>query len=267
MNAGRHWVPTRQTVVIELPRGELGQSKLPMNKSLFTIILVSALCVPFGYAAAKDDVKAAAAKLANAPNYTWTSLTEIEGGQFTPSPVTGKAEKGGFAVVTQERDGNVSTAVIKGDKGVVKTDDGWKTAEELRAAAQGGGGGGGGMRGWMLLRSVPPADQAAKLADQTKELKAAEGAIGGELTEEGAKELMSFGRARGGQAPEVKNAKGSIKYWVKDGQLVKMQLKVSGTFTRNNEDRDMTRITTYEIKDVGTTKVEVPAEAKSKLSS
>jgi hypothetical protein len=35
--------------------------------------------------------------------------------------------------------------------------------------------------------------------------------------------------------------------------------------TVNGEDRDVDRTTTIEIKDIGTTKVEVPAEAKSKL--
>jgi hypothetical protein len=35
--------------------------------------------------------------------------------------------------------------------------------------------------------------------------------------------------------------------------------------TFNGEDRDVNRTTTTEIKDVGTTKVEVPADAKPKL--
>ena len=37
--------------------------------------------------------------------------------------------------------------------------------------------------------------------------------------------------------------------------------------TVNGEDRDRVRTTTWEIRDVGTTTVEVPAEAKKHLGS
>ena len=76
---------------------------------------------------------------------------------------------------------------------------------------------------------------------------------------------MTFGR-RGGQAPEVSNAKGSAKFWIKDGVITKYQFKVSGTISRNGNDVNIDRTTTTEIKDVGTTKVTVPDEAKSKLT-
>ncbi len=236
-----------------------------MNRCLLAPIALSALVV-VALADAKEDVKAAAKKVTDAPAYTWTTTTEIEGAQWTPATITGKALKGGPAVITSERDGQVTTAVVHGEKGAVKTDDGWKTAEELRNAGGGGGGGGRGGRGAMLLRTRPPADEAARIADKAKELKAADGVVSGDLTEEGAKELATQGRARaGGQAIEARNAKGSVKYWIKDGQLSKMQLKVAATMTVNGEDRDMARTTTYEIKDVGSTTVAVPDDAKKAL--
>lgn len=239
----------------------------------FIFPAVSLLAASVCFAATKDDVVAAAKKVADSANYSWTATTEIEGGQFTPAPINGKAEKGGFALITSEREGNTTTAVLKGDKGVVKTDDGWKTAEQLRSAGGGGGGGGGGrggMRGAQLLRSRPPADDAVKLAEKAKELKEANGVISGDLTDEGAKEFASMGRGRGGGGGggnEPKNAKGSVKFWIKDGQLVKTVLKTSATMSFNGEDRDVGRTTTYEIKEVGTTKVEVPEEAKKALGS
>ena len=236
-----------------------------MKRSLLAPLAFSALVV-VALADAKEDVKAAAKKVTDAPAYTWTTTTEIEGAQWTPATITGKALKGGPAVITSERDGQVTTAVVHGEKGAVKTDDGWKTAEELRNAGGGGGGGGRGGRGAMLLRTRPPADEAARIADKAKELKAADGVVSGDLTEEGAKELATQGRARaGGQAIEARNAKGSVKYWIKDGQLSKMQLKVAATMTVNGEDRDMARTTTYEIKDVGSTTVAVPDDAKKAL--
>ena len=118
--------------------------RVPM-KIILTTTLVSLLSISAGFAGPKEDVKAAAAKLAEAPCYAWKATTEMPGGNFTPAPISGKCEKGGYAVVTQTREGNTSMAVMKGEKGVVKTDEGWKTAEELQAAAQGGGGGGGGL--------------------------------------------------------------------------------------------------------------------------
>jgi hypothetical protein len=240
-------------------------------KLILTTTLLSALSLSTCFGGPKEDVQAAVGKLTDAANYTWTSTTAIEGAQFGPGTVTGKAEKGGYAVLTQEREGNTTVAVRKGEMGVVKTDEGWKTAEQLRAAAQngGGGGGGGGLRGAALLRSPLPGAEAALLADKAKELVAAEGAIGGDLTEAGAKEMMIIGRGRpGGQTPEVKNAKGSVKYWLKDGVVSKMQVKVSGTMAgRDGSDRDITRTTTYEFKDLGTTKVEVPEDAKKQLGS
>lgn len=239
-----------------------------MKHHLLPALVATLTAISSAWADAKDDLKAAARKLADAPGYTWVATTEIEGGNWTPVPITGKADKSGFAVVSQERDGNTTIAVLKGEKGVVKTDDGWQTAEELRAAAQGGGGRGG-MRGAALLRSRPIADEAARMAEKTRSLTvAADGAIGGDLTEEGAKELMALGRGgRQGGGFEPKNAKGSVKYWVKDGQLAKVQVKVSGTINFNGEDRDMARTTVYEIKDVGATQVEVPEEARKKLGS
>lgn len=237
-------------------------------KRFLTTTMALSLAWTAVLADAKDDVKAAAKSLSEAPNYTWVATTEIEGVQFTPPTITGKAEKGGFAVIESERDGTTTTAVLKGDKGVLKTDDGWQTAEEVRAAAQNGGGGGGGRggRGGMLLRTKLPADDLAKLAEKTKELKEANGVIAGDLTDEGAKEAAARG-GRGGQAPEPKNAKGSLKVWLKEGKLAKVQVKVSATVTMQNEERDITRTTTYEFKNVGSTTVTVSDDAKKKLGT
>jgi len=46
---------------------------------------------------------------------------------------------------------------------------------------------------------------------------------------------------------------------------VKYQYHVQGTVSFNGNDRDVDRTTTIEITDVGTTKIDVPDEAKKKL--
>ena len=57
-----------------------------------------------------------------------------------------------------------------------------------------------------------------------------------------------------------------MKFWIKDGVLSKYEYKVQGKVSFNGNDRDVDRTTTTEIKDIGTTKVEVSDEAKKKLS-
>ena len=81
--------------------------------------------------------------------------------------------------------------------------------------------------------------------------------ISSELTEAGAKSQFRFGN--------VSNPKGSVKFWVKDGQLTKYQYKLTGKAEFNGNEFDVDRDTTIEISEVGKTTVEVPAEAKKKL--
>ena len=110
-----------------------------------------------------------------------------------------------------------------------------------------------------------PAEVAQDLAGKVKELKKEGEVYSGELTEAGAKELLLFGRRRG-DAPEPKNAKGSVKIWTNDGQLSKYELKLQGTVNFGGDDQDLEGTTKAEIKDIGKTKLEVPEAAKKKLS-
>jgi hypothetical protein len=220
-------------------------------------------------AADKDDVTAAAQKLADADNYSWTMTTE--GGQNTPAPSHGKTQKDGLVWIDMTRGDNTTEAFAKGGKGAVKTDDGWEAVDLTVAPARGTGGGGGGGNSparfmGMRLRSLKaPAAEVTDLVGKAKDLTKADDAYSGDLTEEGAKSLLTAGGRRGGQAPTVSDAKGSVKFWLKDGVLTKYQVKVSGTVTRNGNDRDVDRTTTVEIKDVGTTTITPPDEAKNKL--
>ena len=109
-----------------------------------------------------------------------------------------------------------------------------------------------------------PADQAQDLTSKTKDIKKEGGVYTGELTETGAKEVLTFGRRRAG-APEPKNAKGAVKFWTKDSMLSKYELKLQGTISFGGDEQDIEGTTTVEIKDVGKTKFEVQEGAKKKL--
>ncbi len=75
-----------------------------------------------------------------------------------------------------------------------------------------------------------------------------------------------FGGRAMPNGPDISGAKGSVKFWVKDGVLSKYEVKVQGKVSFNGNDRDIDRTTKIEIKDVGTTQIEVPDDAKQKLS-
>ena len=232
-------------------------------------LIVSALVLVAGSVLAadsgpKDDVTAAAKKLADAANYSWKTTVQVpEGSRFRPGPTEGKTEKDGYTYVTTSFGDNTMEMALKGDKGAVKTEDqGWQSASELENA-----GGRERFLGMMVRNYKAPATEAQDLVKDAKELTKQDDVYSGDLSEEGAKSLLSFrGRRGGGGGPDVSNAKGSVKFWVKDGTLSKYEYKVSGTVSFNGNDRDVDRTTTVEIKDIGSTKVEVSDDARKKLS-
>ncbi len=226
---------------------------------------------------AKGDVQSAARKLADQSNYSWTSTPSMGGGErrFQAGPTTGKTEKDGCTLLSMSMGQNTTEAVIKGEKVAVKTLDGWKGLDELRGA--GGGQQQGGQRqrdpaafaARRLRNFKAPAAEALDLVEKAGELREEGGAYVGEMTEEGAKSLLSFGgRGRGGDAargPQVSGAKGTVKFWLRDGLLVKYEYSLQGKINFGGQDRDISRTTVVEIKDVATTKVDVPEDARKKL--
>jgi len=223
----------------------------------------------------KDDVKAAAKKLGDAGGYAWKTTTECGGGsggggqRMRPGPTEGKIGKDGIICLSMTRGETTTEAFLKGEKGVVKNQDGWFSIDELGGAAGGGGGGqrgGGRFLARMLQNTKPPCAEAAEMVTKAKELKKDGDVICGDLTDAGVKSLMSFGRGPNANPAEVSNPKGSLKFWLKNGVIAKYEYTVSGTMSFQGNERNLERTTTVEIKDVGTTKVEVPEEARKKLS-
>lgn len=209
----------------------------------------------------KKDVENAAKALAAKPNYAWT--TSIEWGGQNAGTVEGKAEKTGATTLTLSRGDNSMEAVLKQGKGAIKTDEGWKTLTE---AASENGQGAARMVARILQRFQPPAAEAADILGKMQSVKDAEGIYSGDLTEEGAKSLMRFGSRSDSEGPKVSGAKGSARFWLKDGLLAKYEFSLEGKVTMNGEERDAARKHTIEIKNVGATKVSVPEEATKKLS-
>ncbi len=208
----------------------------------------------------KDEITAAAKKLGDDSNYSWrTTVAVPEDAPFKPGPTEGKTEKGGVTLLAMTFGDNETKAVLKGEKGAASNPEGeWRSLDELANAE-----GPGRFMGMFLRNFKAPAAQAAELASFSKELKKDGDAYASDLTEEGAKAFLTF--RRGGNAT-VSNPKGSVKFWIKDGALTKYEFHVKGSVSFNGNDFDQDRTTTVVIKDVGTTKVTVPEEAKKKLS-
>jgi hypothetical protein len=256
-------------------------------KRLLTACLAAALAPALASAAPADDASAAARKLAAAANYSWTRTTEIPNSQFPAMPVEGQTEKSGYTVTTVTFNENSFKTISKDGRSVSQGQDGrWLTAEERREqfAAKGGGGGGGtkggtgrggGRGGFGFLgggSQLTPAEEVVALAARIKDAKLVDGAIVGNLSPEDVAARLTFGGrgGRGGDAgqtpPAPKNASGSVKFWLKDGAIARYVVTVKGTIAiPNGEERDVERTTTTEIKNIGSTKVTVPDEAKNKL--
>lgn len=223
-------------------------------------------------AEAASDVKAAAKKLSEKGNYSWKSNSESAGGgaggrSRFGGPTEGKTD-GAIIQLSMTRGENTIEAVLKDGKGAIKTEEGWKSLSE---AAEAGGDGGRGNPARFVARMLQnykaPAAEAEDLIAKAKDLKKDGDAYAGTLGADDVKALMSRGfRRPGGDAPEVADPKGTVQFWLKDGALSKYQYNVQGKMTFNNNDVDINRTTTVEIKDVGTTKLNAPEEAKKKLS-
>jgi hypothetical protein len=219
-------------------------------------------------ASAQDDIQAALQKLSDSPNYTWKST--VEGG-FGAGDTTGKTQKDGLTSLSISRQDNTFEVIIQGSKAAIKTDDGWKTPSELANADNGGGGGPapGRFMAMMVQNFKTPVATAQEMAGKLENVKKTDDGYTADLTEDAAKQLLTFRRRRNANAaaPEISNAKASVTIWIKDGVVTKLQNHVTGTVTFNGNDNDVDRTTTTEFSDVGSTTITVPDEAKAKLAA
>ena len=229
------------------------------------LLLSAAAMLAFSLNAAdpnpKEIITGAAKALGEKANYSWVMTTVVpEGSPFKPGPWEGQVEKGGCTVVSFSFGENKSQFVVKGDKAAMNGQDGWQSLSEMENSE------GPGRFFSMIIRNFKvPAAQAVQIAELTKELKKEGDVFASDLTEDGVKTLLSWRAPAGGEGPKITGAKGSAKFWIKEGALIKYEFKLKGTMTFNDNNFDQDRTTLVEIKDVEKTKVVVPEEAKKKL--
>jgi hypothetical protein len=211
----------------------------------------------------KDKVSSAAKLLGDKANYSWAMVTkEADGSPGRLGTLEGKTEKSGVLCLNFTV-GDVPVQVyMKGQKGAARAQEGWQTFDDI---AQTSGTAAAVVR---FLRSYKtPAAQCADLANKVKELKETEGALAGDLKEEAIQEMLLMGRRQreGQEPPKITGAKGSVKFWIKQGAMAKYEVNLQGKVSAGDREMDINRTMTTEIKDVGSTKMEVPTEAKAKM--
>ena len=98
------------------------------------------------------------------------------------------------------------------------------------------------------------------------DLKVEDGALTGALSETAAKLLL----VHAGQKDITPlRASGTVRLWVRDGMLAKYETRLQGVLSveggAGRREVTVNQTATTTVTEVGTTKVEVPAEAKKKL--
>ncbi len=230
-----------------------------MNRAIVVAVLLTLAAVDGATAAESGNsnkVFEAVTKLQAAPNFSWTTTIKMPGSPWEMGPLKARTEKDGYTFTTQEVGGFETEVVFKGDKIVIKQDGEWRTREELDGFQQ--------IMAGVITRNGTAAQEATNMLAKAKELKAEDGGLlSAEYTDEGAKALLSFG---GPGAPGPKNAKGSIKFWLKDDALAKFESHLKGDLAGpDGGEQPFEMIRTFEIQEVGSTKVNVPEGAKTKL--
>lgn len=236
-------------------------------KPLLILALLSLSTSLLSAADVRDKITAAAKQLGDKPGYSWTTSTRESDGRGGPlGPIDGMSGKSGLTWLSFIVGGLPVEVYMQGPKGTAKAFEGWQTFDEV---ARTGASPAAVIR---YLRSYQtPAAEAGALAAKTKELKVVDDAFTGELPGETVKEMLLLGaRRRDGQEPEVSDAKGTIKYWLKDGDLARYEINIQGKVITGDRQSainlsNVNRTIKVEIKDVGVTKLEVPAEAKQKM--
>jgi hypothetical protein len=253
------------------------------RKALMGAVALLAGSAVVASAGPKEDLQAAVKKLADGGNYTWKTTTETANqGGFTPGPVEGKTQKDGLTMVSTSFNDQTSITVRQGDKGAVKRgDQDWMSFAEMQAGGGGGGGRGRGFGGG--AGGVNPAAQFEQQIAGLTDVKKDGDVYSSTVTGDAVSAFMPFGRGgrgRGGAGggggaggaggagggPQITNGKVAVKFTVKDGVVSKYEMVLQGSMSFNGNDIDLGRTTTTQISNIGTTKVEIPAEAKAKLA-
>ncbi len=248
-----------------------------LKRSIFAFVSVLAISAVVALADSKDDIKAALQKVTDGSSYSWT--TNVQGGMMRGT-TQGKQDKDGTIWLSMQFRDNTFDIIIKGDKIAVKTDDGWKSSAELMEAAGDDAGGPPPPERFaaMIAQNFKaPVAQAMENVASLQNIQKTDDGFSADLSDDAAKKLLMFRPRRQAAATtnpddnnaapqiDVSDAKATMGLKIADGSVSQIQLHTTGTISFNGNDRDIDRTTTTDISNVGSTTIDIPAEAKAKL--
>jgi len=245
-----------------------------------------------------------AMKIADAPNYGWVSDIIDDARTYTIDGKTDLTRNKDFSLVTMPmvstlrrgaglgggNSDNQATAIFKGDVDcVIETPEGWKRAEELEQIARDlrsrrnpgrTGSRGGGPRGNRGDAGTAPAlaysnlqktlsrphEEIGIIVAGYTDLKVETYGVSGALADTNARLLLVHA---GQKNLTPLRATGTFRFWIKEGQLTKYQVTLEGTIAvataNGRREVQVHQTTTTTLREVGTTRFEIPEAARKIL--
>jgi hypothetical protein len=237
-----------------------------MKKNLFMVLAVFLAGSLLAADEEKEAVKAALQKTAGA-GYAWKA-----------PPRDGKAGTDGTLYIRETKRNRAIEIFIKDGKVAIKPRAAWRTLAEVQAASGDNTGGG---RFAIYKDFKAPVARVGELLEHVTNLKTADGATSGDLTEEAINALVALDdnsvTFRGSLAdpldfklpkPEGNGTvitNGVVRFWIKDGGVAKVECQIRGVVNKENEKTGVELQDAIEFTDIGSTTVTVPDEAAEKL--
>ena len=224
---------------------------------------------------AKSVISDAVARLADAPNYRWT--TTVAAGE--PGPLSrgggvtaGQTEKGGFTRVAMPGPGRPEF-VTRGGKTAILLDGNWQPVSAVQAARGGGPPGPpGGLDPRMIADFRLPPDRASELIDKASAFHREGNTVTAALSPDVAAKLLDAdgpprrgrppGRGRDAFDAPIKDPRGSVTFRVDGGVLKEFTLSLAGSRKIRDNEIKLDRSTSTKISEVGTAKIELPEDAR-----
>lgn len=239
-----------------------------MKTTLICLPVLLALALPSIGARAADpaaQVASAAEKLAAAESYAWKTLTQTGQSGSRAGQFEGSATKAGLIHLSSISADPGAEAYLMNGKGALKREGLWQTLGEA-AQSTNTQAGAGRWVGRMLQSYKAPAAEAAELAAKSTSLRRDNDAIAGILSGDAVRAIISRWGVRVGDAEmQISDARGLIKFWVRDGLLTKYEYRVYAVLGLEGSRRTVDRTITVELDQIGTAKVDLPEEARQKL--
>jgi putative heme-binding domain-containing protein len=243
--------------------------------------LLAVQCAFAGDADPAQALRAAAQKLASQSGYRWQTTVRSEGGGpfGGSSNSTGETEKGGYTLVSAGLGNRTLEFARKADKPAVQLEGNWMTLDQAvaRSASEGGGMfGRGGLNASTVTQFKLPDAELEELLGKTANFQEQGETVTGVLNPDVVNEFMNAGtpfggrgqaagRGRGGRgrgSTALRNATGTASFTIRDGVVTAYSLTLSGIRTFMGNDAKQTRTITTTFADIGSTRVNPPADAK-----